>query len=583
MKEAISLELPTPSPFKSFVTCKKERTPHLSAFTFPNTHTHQETQTNNRMELDSFEHVPAQLPVNLKQDSLEHVENIKHHGIDPNSQMLKTTPLMIALSLFIGLGGFIVNFDIGYTGLVLVMPPFNESFGSCFIEKGARVCALTATQQSISTSIYLLFMALGGGMSGVSANYLGTRGSIQFGCVWVAIGAAGMLGSAGNLTAYVACKCIGGIGIGHLQTMSTTYGVECAPARKRGLLITLYSCGSGAGGFVVAAICLGTNSIRNSWSWRTPILLQIPAAAIYFALLFFFPESPRWLLTKEKTEQARKSFARLYNRNPSSDEVAMQVRDVQLALEEEALLSSTTNWTEIFHKNFVRRTFVSVAINVGGTLSGAFFIFTYAAIFLEGVGFTNSIEISVIINACLWAGLLIGPFVVEYLGRRRAIITGYCGMMVCMLIFSAVSTALGSKRRTVHDILITFLCLWSFMFGGFIASSQWLASAEMHAVRLRTSGQAFNIFVTNIFVFGTNFWTPYMLNVHYGNMGTNVGYFYFGIEFITVIIIFFILPENGRLTLEQIDDYFTSGRKPWKTSLARNKRIARGEIDIKDE
>ena len=156
-------------------------------------------------------------------------------------------------------------------------------------------------------------------------------------------------------------------------------------------------------------------------------------------------------------------------------------------------------------------------------------------------------------------------------------------MMVCMLIFASVSSALGSERRTVHDVLITCLCLWAFMFGGFIGSSQWLASAEMHAVRLRTSGQAFNIFVTNIFVFGTNFWTPYMLNVHYGNMRTNVGYFYFGLELITLCTLFFILPENARLTLEQIDEYFMSGRKPRKTSLARNTRIARGEIDIKDK
>ena len=535
------------------------------------------------MEHDHIEQGSVYPPGKLEQDSPKHVENIKHHEINSDSHMQRTTSLMIALSFFIGLGGFIVNFDIGYTGLVLVMAPFNKDFGSCMMAKGRQVCALGATQQSISSSIYLLFMALGGGAAGFSANYLGTRGSVQFGCIWVVIGAAGMLGSGGNLSAYVGCKCIGAIGLGHIQAMSTTYGVECAPARKRGLLITLYSVGSGLGSVVVAAICLGTLSIRNSWAWKTPILLQIPAAIIYLVAFFIFPESPRWLLAKEKPDAARKSFARLYNQDPSSDEVAVQVREVQLTLEEERRISTTTNWTEIFHKNFIRRTFTSVAINVGGALSGAFFIFTYAAVFLKGVGISNPVEITVIINACLWLGLLVGPFVVEYLGRRRTILTGYGGMMICMLVFSAVSTALGSRKRTVHDVLIAFLCLWSFMFGGFIASSQWLTSAEMHAVRHRTSGQAFVIFVTNIFVFGSNFWTPYMLNADYGNMGTNVGYFYFGIELITAIILFLILPENGRLTLEQIDQYFTSGRKPWKTSLARNERIAKGEIDVKDE
>lgn len=430
----------------------------------------------------------------------------------------------------------------------------------------------------MSSSIYLLFMALGAAMSGISANYLGTRGAIQFGCLWMIVGAAGMVGTAGNLTAYIACKCINAIGIGHLQTMSTTHGVECAPARKRGLLVTLYSVGSGFGSVVVSLICLGSIKLTTSWSWRTPIILQIPLCVIYAAVFAFFPQSPRWLLVKDRTEAARKAFSRLYNRDPSSNEVVLQIQAVQLAIQEETRLSSTTRWTEIFHKNYIRRTFIALAINIGGALSGAFFMFTYAAIFFAGFGLTNPVEISMIINVCLLAGLLIGPFVVEYLGRRRTIITGYCGMMICMLVFSATSTALGSASETVHEVLITFLCLFAFMFGGFIGSSQWLASAELHSVRLRTSGQAFTSFITNIFVFGTNFWTPYMLNAKYGNMGTNVGYFYFGCELVAVTTLFLILPENARLTLEQIDEYFVSGRKAWKTSLARNKRIASGEI-----
>jgi hypothetical protein len=262
----------------------------------------------------------------------------------------------------------------------------------------------------------------------------------------------------------------------------------------------------------------------------------------------------------------------------------MQINDIQLAIEGEKLLNSSTTWIEIFHKRSLRRTLTALAVNIGGCLSGAFFVFTYTAIFFQSMGgFNNPIEISLTVNSCLFIGLAIGPFVVEYLGRRATILTGYLGMMACMLIFATVSTGLGITSKAARDVLVAFLCLWSFMFGGFIASSQWLTSAEMHAVRLRTAGQAFVTFASNVFVFGSNFWTPYMLDAGYGNMGTNVGYFYFGTELVTVIILFFLLPENARLTLEQIDEYFTSGRKPWKTSLARNKKIARGELSVKDD
>ena len=75
-----------------------------------------------------------------------------------------------------------------------------------------------------------------------------------------------------------------------------------------------------------------------------------------------------------------------------------------------------------------------------------------------------------------------------------------------------------------------------------------------------------------------------MLSEEYGNMGTNVGYFYFGVTVVVLAFTFFFVPETARLTLEQIDDYFTSGRRAWSTSTRRNKLIASGNMyDISPE
>lgn len=214
-----------------------------------------------------------------------------HHAIDPHSAMRHTTKLMACLAMFIGLGGFILNFDIGYTGAVLVMPPFNKSFGHCAISPTTKlsVCALSALQQSLGSSIYLICLAVGTAFSGLSSHFVGPRGALQVGCVWISIGAAGMVGSAGNFTAYVACKCIGAIGLGHIQTMGTTYAIECAPARKRGLLTTLFVVGSTTGNLVATCVCLGTQHYPTNWSWQTPIIIQIPLAVLFGCGLFMFP------------------------------------------------------------------------------------------------------------------------------------------------------------------------------------------------------------------------------------------------------------------------------------------------------
>jgi len=528
------------------------------------------------------EHKEEHFPTEHKEDVRPH-----DHAIDPGSAMSRTTGRLIALNAVIGIGGFILNFDIGYTGAVLVMEPFNQAFGQLTIAPGETTptYALSATQQSLGSSIYLIFLAIGAGASGLSSHYFGPRGALQVGCVFVAIGAAGMVGSAGNFVGYLACKCIGAFGLGHVQNMGVIYGVECSPPGKRGLLVCLFTVGATIGNLVATAVCAGSQVIPNDWSWRTPIILQIPTAAAFGFGLLAFPQSPRWLLTKGKTEQAQRSFGYLFSSDPLGEDVRRQVLDTQAAIDEEKELSSSTNWTEIFHRNFVRRTMIALAINCCAALSGSFFIFSYAALFLHSVGVGSPINISVIINSCVVVGGLTGPFWVEYLGRRRSIITGYLGMMTCMLVFAATSTGLGGANNVnaaSRDVLIAFLCLWAFTFGGFISSTQFMASSEMHAVRHRSYGQAFASLVANLVAFGSSFWGPYMLNPDYGNMGTNVGYFYFGLESISLVILFLIVPENARLTLEEIDEYFISGRKAWRTSLARNKRIARGEADVKE-
>jgi SP family sugar:H+ symporter-like MFS transporter len=249
---------------------------------------------------------------------------------------------------------------------------------------------------------------------------------------------------------------------------------------------------------------------------------------------------------------------------------------VQRHLEFERSVDASASWIEIYRGSNLRRTAVSALILIGLAITGIQFVAPYAALFFSGVGIENPFLINVIVGLCIFAGACIGPMVLEYGGRRFAMLSGYSMMAICMLIFSSVSTALGSDSPISQNVVVAFLCIWAFVFGGFIGPSVWLASAEMHSVRLRTYGQANTTFLYEIFSFAVQFWTPYMLNVDYGDMGVNVGYFYFGLTVAVLLLVFLFVPETARLTLEQIDDFFLSGNKAWKTSTKRNIDIARG-------
>jgi SP family sugar:H+ symporter-like MFS transporter len=518
----------------------------------------------------SIEHKKTDTASDNNANMVEHVDGIHVTYADRT----KTTPYMTVFAIVIAFSGWMMGFDTGYSGTVLQMEPFNEAFGTCIETPAGVVCRLGATAQSIS-SISQLFTGVGSAFAGVSANYLGRRWGIYIGCVLVIIGAAGQLGISSNYTSYMVCKSIAGAGVGHFQVIALTYGAECVAPRKRGLLLACFSVGLALGSFVCSAVCLGSSTLTTNWAWKTPIACQIPISIIYIFVVMMFPESPRWLMIKGREEEARRSFGKFYGADPFSETVSSQIEDTKSGLEFEKLISASTSWTEIFHRSYVRRTIISCAILVGGTLSGTYFVGPYAAIFLAGVGIRNPFLINVYFGLCGVGGSVVGPVAVEFVGRRISILFGY-GLMACsMLIFSAVSTGLGSTSTLASQVLVAFLCIWVFSYFAFIVPGGFLASSEVHSVSLRGSGQAFVGVIAQVTTFAASFWTPYMLNKQYGNMGTNVGYFYFGMDFVIGITMFFLVPETARLTLEQIDDIFASKTPAWKTSIKKNKEIAK--------
>ncbi|EON98862.1 putative mfs monosaccharide transporter protein [Phaeoacremonium minimum UCRPA7] len=512
----------------------------------------------------------------------EHHEDVDASDANTSNKQ-GVTRTMLFFTIWIAFASWISNFDNGYAGTVITMPAFKSAFGSCETTIDAATgaptttCTLSAMKQSL-INLASLFMGVGGVLSGPTGYYLGRRGTVAFASALSVVGAAGMLGTSGSYINYMVCRCISSVGLGQMLAATSIYGAECVAANRRGVLLGLFNVGLAMGNVAATAVCAGSATLdpSNNWQWQTPVICQIPLGILLGTGIWMFPESPRWLMTKGNEEAARKSFGRFYGKPAYSQQITTQINDVLRHLESERALGSTTSWTEIFHRADIRRTSVSALILVGLAISGIQFVAPYTALFLQGVGVSNFYVINVIIGVSILAGASIGSWTVEYGGRRFSLILGYSILSVCMLIVGAVGTALDQSNPIAQKVLVAFLCIWAFVFGGFIGPCVWLASAEMHSVRLRTYGQANTTLFYEIFAFGSSFWTPYMLSADYGNMGTNVGYFHFGVSAVLAVLMFLFVPETARLTLEQIDEYFTSGRKAWHTSTRRNKLIASG-------
>lgn len=528
---------------------------------------------------------------------IEHVEGVEQ--VEPLPPQ-EATWYMVIFIIFISLIGWIATFDtgslmqcflaevqmlteVGFGGIVLLMPPYNRAFGHCTTSRAPETglttekCELTATQQSL-ISLTSLFIAVGGALAGFSGRYLGRRGTVLVGALLSAIGAGGMLGTTGSFASYLVCKCLGGIGIGHLMAVGPIYGVECTIASKRGFLMSSFNAGLALGNAIAASVCAGSAGLTTNLAWQIPIMCQIPLTLFLGIGVFFFPESPRWLLVAGQEDAARKSFATFYRKDPYSAAITHQIEEVKRYIEAERGSGNSASYFEIFDKNNRRRTLISILTLAGLALTGLRFVLGYCALFLRSVGITNPYLNNVIIALCVFAGAFPSPFIVEYCGRRFAMLLGYSCMGSCMLIFAAVAEGIGEASPIAKHALIAFLCLWAFAFGATVGPSVFIASAEMHAIRLRTTGQACAITIYEICAFAASFYTPYMLSADYGNMGSRVGFFYAGISALQITLVFLFIPETASLTLEQIDDYFASGRKAWRTSTRRNKLIAAGKL-----
>lgn len=491
----------------------------------------------------------------------------------------KVTRTMFLFTLFIATAAWIGQFDLGYGGTVLQIDTFKSAFGKCGPDpaSGAITCHISALQQSL-VSLTGLFQALGGTLAGFAATYLGRRGSLQVGALLVAVGAAGMLGTSSSFLNYMVCKCVGGIGIGVIFATAIIYGVECTSPHRRGLLLSVFTIGLASGNLGASGVCAGTSTIKSNWAWKVPIACQIPFSVFLGLGVMLFPESPRWLVAEGKDDKARRALARFHARDPNSDHVTAHLDEIRSYIEFEKEVASSASFLQIFHKQYIRRTMTSVFMMVATVLTGLQFVAPYTAIFIGSLGIGSPFVVTVIVSSCFTAGSLFGGFIIEFIGRRRAMLVGFGFGGAVMLTFSAVSSGLGSTSEVARRVLVACLCIWGFSFSSCIAPSGWIGSTEMHTLRLRAHGQALAININSIFGFASQFWTPYMISPDYGNMGTNIGYFYFGLTVIIWIIVFVLVPETARLKLEQIDDYFESGVPAWKTSIKKNKAIAAANL-----
>jgi MFS family permease len=154
------------------------------------------------------------------------------------------------------------------------------------------------------------------------ADTYGRRASIWAGCSILFIGVAIQAAST-SFRMFVAARFFVGFGCTLSQLSSPLLLTEIAHPQHRGKVTAVYNCLWNVGAIVATWLTFGTFRIQNNWSWRIPSILQAFPSLIQFTFLFFVPESPRWLIKKDRGAEALKILAKYHANGDETDETVM--------------------------------------------------------------------------------------------------------------------------------------------------------------------------------------------------------------------------------------------------------------------
>ncbi|KAJ4250903.1 hypothetical protein NW762_011553 [Fusarium torreyae] len=454
-----------------------------------------------------------------------------------------------SVTIACGSGFLLFGYDQGVFGGLLSNKPFLETFNNP-----------SSTVQGQIVATYDIGCIMGTIVSMVAGDKLGRKRSILIGCVILIVG--GILQAASySLAPMIVGRIVAGIGNGMNTIAIPIWQAETAEAHNRGKLIVLQLVTNIFGIVITNWMNYGFTYIPNSAiSWRFPLAFQCFFAMITIALVFVSPESPRWLVMRNRIEDAKTTLVRLTGRPIDSPEVVQEVRQLVASVHHEAEVQSSVTIKEVFsggEQMTFRRILLGAGTpffqQMGGTNVIAYYL---PVVLVRSFGMTD--RMALILSACdsmslmFWGAM--AALIIDRIGRRKLMMFGVTASSVC---FAMVAVGLrysgpDGSNKGMSILAVTFIFMYYVFYGLSLLSIPYMYPAEINSQRMRNTGTSIATAVNWIFVYVVVVITPTAID--------NIGWKYylifavFNICFLPIIWRWYV--ETANLSLEQIDNLF---------------------------
>ncbi|KAI1390551.1 uncharacterized protein F4822DRAFT_154141 [Hypoxylon trugodes] len=383
-------------------------------------------------------------------------------------------------------------------------------------------------------------------------NWLGRRGviftSAHF-CLWPVIGSA----FCHTWEQQLACRLLMGIGMGVKASTVPIYAAENAPASIRGALVMSWQMWTAFGIFLGTAINLAV--FYHPLNWRLMLGAPFIPAVPLLCLIYLCPESPRWLMKKNRYAEAWTAMNKLRN-NPIQVARDIYYIHAQLSIESQIIGRSNyiTRFTQLFTIPRVRRANIAAfTVMIAQQMCGINIIAFYSSTVFVESGYTQfqAMLCSFGFGLVNWLFAFPAFWTIDTFGRRSLLLFTFPQMMWTLLAAGLCTLLpLGTARTAL-------VALFVFLFAAFYSPGEgpvpFTYSAEVYPLSHREVGMGFAVATCLGWAAVLSITFPFILD----RLQT-VGAFglYAGFNLVAVIMIFFLVPETKQRTLEELDYVF---------------------------
>jgi SP family arabinose:H+ symporter-like MFS transporter len=396
--------------------------------------------------------------------------------------------------------------------------------------------SLSPSSLGFTVAIALIGTIIGSMVAGIPGDKYGRRASLRGMAVLYLISALGCA-IAWNWYSLLFFRFIGGIGIGGSSVLGPMYIAEISPAKWRGRLVGFFQFN------VVAGILLAYLSNYliglafggpSEWRWMLGVS-GIPAL-FFLLMLFFIPESPRWLVQQNRISEARETL------------VAIGEEDIENELE--SIIASVDvehghGHEPLFQWKYRVPIFLGVSIAMFNQLSGINAILYYLNDIFARAGFSKvSGDLqAVMIGFTNLIFTMLAMSIIDRVGRRTLLLIGSVGCSVCLACVAAIFYS-GTHESLLVWLLIGFIASFAFSQGAVI----WVFISEIFPTRVRASGQSLGTF-THWFVNGLISWSFPVI----ASKSRGAPFVFFSVMMaVQFVVVMATYPETKGVTLEEM-------------------------------